>query len=70
MISWKATLKPLEMAQVASYVLSFQGTTPANPKAAEGDIWIDPDKQEQPTDQSTQPESNETVTDSTSVAMN
>lgn len=70
MISWKATLKPLEMAQVASYVLSFQGTTPANPKAAEGDIWIDPNKQEQPTDQSTQPESNETVTDSTSVAMN
>ncbi len=70
MISWKATLKPLEMAQVASYVLSFQGTTPANPKAAEGDIWIDPDKQEQPTDQSTQPDSNETVTDSTSVAMN
>lgn len=70
MISWKSTLKPLEMAQVASYVLSFQGTTPANPKAPEGDIWIDPDKKEQPTDQSTQPESNETVTDSTSVAMN
>jgi len=69
MISWKATLKPLEMAQVASYVLTFQGTTPANPKAPEGEIWIDPDKQ-QPIDESTQPESNETVTDSTSVAMN
>lgn len=39
MISWKAQLKPLEMAQVASYVLTFQGTTPANPKAPEGDIW-------------------------------
>jgi len=38
MIAWKAQLKPSEMAQVASYVLSFQGTTPANPKAAEGDI--------------------------------
>ena len=69
MISWKATLKPLEMAQVASYVLTFQGTTPANPKAPEGEIWIDPDMQ-QPVDESTQPESNETVTDSTSVAMN
>ena len=69
MISWKATLKPLEMAQVASYVLTFQGTTPANPKAPEGEIWIDPEKQ-QPADDSTQPESNETVTDSTSVAMN
>lgn len=40
MIAWKAQLKPAEMAQVASYVLSFQGTTPANPKPAEGDIWV------------------------------
>ncbi len=42
MVAWKQSLKPLEMAQVASYVLNFQGTTPANPKIAEGDIWIDP----------------------------
>jgi cytochrome c oxidase cbb3-type subunit 3 len=41
MVAWKASLKPLEMAQVASYVLTFQGTTAANPKAAEGDVWID-----------------------------
>jgi cytochrome c oxidase cbb3-type subunit 3 len=41
MIAWKQQLKPLEIAQVASYVLSLQGTTPANPKAAEGDIWVD-----------------------------
>lgn len=40
MISWKQQLKPLEMAQVSSYILTFQGTTPANPKAAEGDIWV------------------------------
>lgn len=39
MIAWKQSLKPAEMAQVSSYVLSLQGTTPANPKAAEGDIW-------------------------------
>lgn len=39
MIAWKAQLKPLEMAQVASYVLTFQGTTPANPKEPEGDLW-------------------------------
>lgn len=43
MIAWKASLKPSEMAQVASYVLSLQGTTPANPKEAEGEVWIDPD---------------------------
>lgn len=41
MIAWKQQLKPLEMAQVASYVLTLQGTTPANPKAPEGDIWVD-----------------------------
>ncbi len=41
MISWKQSLKPAEMAQVSSYVLTFQGTTPANPKEAEGDIWVD-----------------------------
>ncbi|GAA4239106.1 cbb3-type cytochrome c oxidase N-terminal domain-containing protein [Postechiella marina] len=40
MIAWKAQLKPSQMAQVASYVLSFQGTTPANSKPAEGDIWV------------------------------
>lgn len=41
MIAWKQDLKPSEIAQVASYVLSLEGTTPANPKAAEGDIWVD-----------------------------
>lgn len=41
MISWKSTLKPSEMAQVASYILQFQGTTPAEPKAPEGEIWVD-----------------------------
>lgn len=39
MIAWKQSLKPAEMAQVASYVLQFKGTTPANPKEAEGDLW-------------------------------
>ncbi|WP_422107937.1 cbb3-type cytochrome c oxidase N-terminal domain-containing protein [Winogradskyella sp.] len=42
MVSWKKEgLTPLEMAQVASYVLEFQGTTPAEPKPAEGDLWVD-----------------------------
>jgi len=42
MVAWKTLLKPLEMAQVSSYVLQFEGTTPAEPKVAEGDIWLDP----------------------------
>lgn len=43
MVAWKTDLKPAEMAQVASYLLGFEGTTPADPKAAEGDVWIDLD---------------------------
>ena len=41
MVPWKGELKPSEIAQVASYVLGFQGTTPAAPKAAEGDVWVE-----------------------------
>lgn len=43
MVAWKNSLKPLEMAQVASYLLQFQGTEPADPKDPEGEIWVDPD---------------------------
>ncbi|MCM4152759.1 cytochrome C oxidase subunit III [Arenibacter sp. N53] len=40
MIAWKQTLKPVEIAQVASFILSeINGKVPANPKAAEGEIW-------------------------------
>lgn len=42
MISWKSELKPSEMAQVASFVLSLHGTNPADPKEPEGEIWMDP----------------------------
>lgn len=42
MIAWKQTLKPVEIAQVSSYVLiNIYGTTPTNPKAPEGDIWVE-----------------------------
>ncbi|MDC7994334.1 cbb3-type cytochrome c oxidase N-terminal domain-containing protein [Altibacter sp. HG106] len=43
MIAWKADLKPSEMAQVASYVLSLHGSNPEDAKEAEGDIWLDPE---------------------------
>ncbi len=38
MVAWKSSIKLKEREQVASYVISLQGTTPANPKAEEGDI--------------------------------
>ena len=41
MIAWKATLKPKDIQKVASYVLSLKGSNPVNPKAPEGDIWVD-----------------------------
>ncbi|WP_304198834.1 cbb3-type cytochrome c oxidase N-terminal domain-containing protein [Flavobacterium alvei] len=43
MIAWsKSGLKPTEIQLVASYVLSLKGTNPKDPKAPEGEIWIDP----------------------------
>jgi len=68
MIAWKQNLKPAEIAQVASYVLTFQGTVPANPKAAEGDIWVDPNApaEEAPVEV----EATEVVIDSAAVTMN
>lgn len=41
MIAWKSELKPSEMAQVASYIMTLKGTNPPEPKEAEGDIWVD-----------------------------
>lgn len=42
MVSWKGTLKPKEMQLVASYVLSLRGSNPKDPKAPDGEIWVDP----------------------------
>lgn len=69
MISWKNEMKPSEMAQVASFILSLQGTTPAEPKAPEGEIWVDPDALfEMMEDTPTVPEeTQEAVIDSTTV---
>ncbi len=50
MIAWKATLKPTQIQQVASYVLSLQGTKPQNPKAPDGEIWKDDAKAAKPAD--------------------
>jgi cytochrome c oxidase cbb3-type subunit 3 len=39
MVAWKSELNAKEIAQVASYVLSLQGSNPADPKAPEGEVW-------------------------------
>lgn len=42
MVAWNATLKPTEIQQVASYILSLQGSNPKDAKAPDGDLWVDP----------------------------
>lgn len=41
MISWQTMLTPKQMQEVASYVLSLQGTKPPAGKPPEGNIWVD-----------------------------
>lgn len=41
MVAWKSSLSADEIAQVASYVISLEGTNPPNPKAPEGDVWTE-----------------------------
>lgn len=43
MIAWKGTLKPKEIQAVASYIISLKGSDPKEPKAPEGDVWVDKD---------------------------
>lgn len=67
MIAWKAQLKPAQIAQVASYVLTLQGTTPANPKDPEGEIWVDEGAK---TPLETELEQDVITIDTTGVALN
>ncbi|MEZ4776561.1 MAG: cbb3-type cytochrome c oxidase N-terminal domain-containing protein [Bacteroidia bacterium] len=60
MISWQDQLKPKEMQEVASFILTFQGTNPPDGKAPQGDLY-------QPEESAPSPEA---TTDTTTVAMN
>lgn len=40
MISWKAQLAPVDIQNVASYLLTFQGTNPPNPKEPQGELYV------------------------------
>ena len=59
MISWKAQLKPVEIQNLASYILSMQGSNPPNAKAPEGELWTEniatPDSAAVPTDSASAP---------------
>ena len=40
MISWQSQLSPGDMRDVASFILTLQGTTPANPKEPQGELYV------------------------------
>lgn len=46
MISWETQLSPKKMQQVASYIYMMEGTTPANPKDPQGEIFTRADAPE------------------------
>jgi len=41
MLAWETQLGPADMQKVASYVKSLVGTTPANPKAPQGELYVE-----------------------------
>lgn len=50
MIAWKSQLRASEMHQVASYILTLQGTNPDNQKGPEGEIYHQADSNEEAQD--------------------
>jgi cytochrome c oxidase cbb3-type subunit 3 len=40
MISWKTQLRATDMQNIASYILTLQGTNPPNGKAPEGELYV------------------------------
>ncbi len=69
MIAWQAQLRPKEMAQVASYIQTLEGTTPANPKDPQGEKWVAPaGDDEQPVNEEQGGEADDTQNAETSAA--
>ncbi len=50
MISWQLVFTPKQMQEIASYVLSLQGTNPPNAKQQEGTLYVEPAVNAAPTD--------------------
>ncbi len=43
MISWKSQLSAKQIQSVASFILTLHGTNPPDPKAPQGEKWIEPE---------------------------
>lgn len=51
MISWEPLLSPAQIRDVSSYIMTLVGTTPANPKAPQGERYV-PEAVEEPVQES------------------
>lgn len=43
MISWESQLSPRQIQEVASYIISLEGSNPENAKEPQGEIWVEGD---------------------------
>lgn len=69
MIPWKDQMNPADMQKVASYILTLQGTTPASPKEAQGDLYdAAPTTEEAPSDSTATEEVTEEAVEETAVS--
>lgn len=61
MKSWQDELNPVQMQEVASYIRTLVGTTPADPKAPEGDLYPEGESTPDATPDDAAPEENLTT---------
>jgi cytochrome c oxidase cbb3-type subunit 3 len=61
MQSWATDFSPKEMSFIASYVKTLRGTNPPNPKAAQGDLYVEAGAATAPADTTKKP-TNDTAT--------
>jgi cytochrome c oxidase cbb3-type subunit 3 len=50
MIAWQSQFSPVQMQQIASYIISIKGSNPPNPKDPQGEIWVEKKVLETPSD--------------------
>ena len=67
MTKWDGMLSPSKMQEVASYVLSLQGTTPASPKEPQGDL-VEAAPTEEAASDSTATQTDSTVVEETAIS--
>lgn len=69
MVPWKGNFKPSEIEKLASYVISLNGTAPAEAKAPEGDIiWSKAELGSEGEESATTEENSEASSDNTEVS--